>query len=128
MIRRLIIEPEAEADLHDAYTWYDERREGLGDDFLLCVEAQFESIKEHPESFRVIAKKTRRAVLRRFPYVVLFLCKDDSILIVGVFHFKRESETLEEKVEIAPLPLMIYRSGGLHVREREEDSGVSWSV
>jgi hypothetical protein len=39
MKRRLIIEPEAEADLRKAFRWYQEQREALGDQFLLAVEA-----------------------------------------------------------------------------------------
>jgi toxin ParE1/3/4 len=35
----LIIRPEAEAELAAAYAWYDERVQGLGDHFLLSVDA-----------------------------------------------------------------------------------------
>ena len=34
MTRDLIIRPEAEADLADAYTWYDRQRKGLGGDLF----------------------------------------------------------------------------------------------
>jgi hypothetical protein len=35
MNRDLVVLPEAEADLADAYTWYEERLPGLGSDILL---------------------------------------------------------------------------------------------
>jgi hypothetical protein len=36
MIRRLVIRPEAEAEMTEAFDWYEERLPGLGASFLLC--------------------------------------------------------------------------------------------
>jgi hypothetical protein len=44
MIRRLIIRPEAEAEMSEACDWYEERLPGLGASFLLCVDAVFQGI------------------------------------------------------------------------------------
>lgn len=35
----LVITPEAEADLAEAKAWYDGKRQGLGEEFVWCVEA-----------------------------------------------------------------------------------------
>jgi len=43
---KLIIRPEAEVDLSEAFSWYEEKRKGLGHDFLLQIEAGlFEVLK-----------------------------------------------------------------------------------
>jgi hypothetical protein len=42
---------EAEAELDDAAGWYDERREGLGDELLLAVRNALLVIGEAPESW-----------------------------------------------------------------------------
>ena len=34
----VLIQAEAEADINDAYLWYESQRKGLGESFLLCVE------------------------------------------------------------------------------------------
>ena len=39
MAAELIIAPEAEFDISDAYGWYEERRIGLGEEFLSCTDA-----------------------------------------------------------------------------------------
>jgi hypothetical protein len=39
----LVIVPEAEADIADAYIWYEGRRAGLGEEFLSSVDACLES-------------------------------------------------------------------------------------
>ncbi len=46
---RIIITPEAEQDLKDAFSWYEEKRTGLGHDFLLQVDAAIEFIERNPE-------------------------------------------------------------------------------
>lgn len=45
----LIITPEAEEDLAEAKAWHERKREGLGDEFVLCVEAAFDHIRRFPE-------------------------------------------------------------------------------
>lgn len=52
MAKRLIIEPEAEADIADAYRWYEERRSGLGDDFVLCIEAPLHGSRSGHDPFQ----------------------------------------------------------------------------
>jgi hypothetical protein len=39
MDARLTIAPEAAQDMHEAYGWYEQRRIGLGEEYLGCVEA-----------------------------------------------------------------------------------------
>jgi hypothetical protein len=39
MAAELILAPEAELDLAEAYDWYELRRIGLGEEFLGCVDA-----------------------------------------------------------------------------------------
>jgi len=36
----VIILPEAEGDLAQAYQWYEKQVDGLGNEFLLCVDAR----------------------------------------------------------------------------------------
>ena len=49
MKRQILIRPEAEAEIEEAYRWYEEKREGLGSDFILCVEEGIEKIRGNPE-------------------------------------------------------------------------------
>lgn len=48
----MIIRPEAEADLADAQDWYEQQRQGLGAEFLLCVEEVFARIDRTPGDVR----------------------------------------------------------------------------
>ena len=39
MAAELIFAPEVQQDVDEAYSWYENRRPGLGEDFLSCVDA-----------------------------------------------------------------------------------------
>ena len=85
----LIVREEAEADLEEAYRWYEEQRKGLGDDFLLCVEAAIESVQEDPSLCPKIRKEVRRKLVRRFPFGIYYVLRDDRITVVAVLHCRR---------------------------------------
>ena len=89
MTLRLVFRAEAEADVADAYAWYEEQSRGLGSHFLLCVEATLSQIKRHPAASPIVHRQIRRALLRRFPYGVFFLLEDTRIVVLAVFHAKR---------------------------------------
>jgi toxin ParE1/3/4 len=95
--RELIIRPEAEAELAEAFNWYEERVEGLGTHFLLAVDAVFRAILRNPEQYPRIHKTTRRALLRRFPYAVFFVVEDARIVVLAVFHAKRDPKHWQER-------------------------------
>lgn len=70
MAAELVIAPEVEVDLEEAYAWYEERRPGLGEDFLGCVDATIHAIRRTPELHAKVYEEYRRVLLRRFPYAV----------------------------------------------------------
>jgi toxin ParE1/3/4 len=98
MNKHVIIEPEAEADIAQAHDWYEQRREGLGEDFLLCIEAALHVIAERPKSFPLIRKTARRVLIHRFPYAVLFVDRQEYIAVVGVFHSSRNPKTWKKRL------------------------------
>ena len=73
MSRRLIVRPEAEAEMADAFDWYEDRVPGLGSEFLLCVDAAFNAILRSPYQYPRVHKIVRRALTRRFPFKVFFV-------------------------------------------------------
>ena len=85
----LIVRPEAEAELTEAFNWYEQQVAGLGNRFLLSVDAAINSIQRDPLQYPVIYKNVRRALTRRFPYQVFFIVDDFQIVIIAVFHGMR---------------------------------------
>lgn len=94
---RLLIRPEAEADLREAFDWYEQRMPGLGDDFLMAVDTAIDSILANPFQHATIRRDARRALTRRFPYQVFFVAEDDVITIIAVSHGARDPKRWQER-------------------------------
>jgi hypothetical protein len=61
MAVELIIAPEVEQDLAEAYAWYEAWRTGLGEEFLSCVDAGIAAICRMPEMYGAIHEQYRRS-------------------------------------------------------------------
>lgn len=90
MMREFIIDTEAEDDLARAKRWYDDRRDGLGSDFIEKVDEAFERIQRMPLVPRPLFKDLRRVLVRRFPYGVFYRVASDRIIVVAVYHTSRD--------------------------------------
>ena len=80
---------EAERDAALAASWYEDQREGLGQEFLDELLATFEAISDHPRAYPVLHRDVRRALMRRFPFGVFFQTTASDIVVVAVFHGSR---------------------------------------
>lgn len=91
--RVLTVAPKAEADIKDAFAWYESRSPGLGYSFLLCLEEKLELIRNSPQLFRPRFRRYRLAATRRFPYAIYFIWNEtaDSISIRRVLHFRQDN-------------------------------------
>lgn len=67
MAAELILAPEAEQDIAEAYSWYEGQRIGLGEDFMSRADACIEAILRTPEKHQVVHETYRRGLIRRFP-------------------------------------------------------------
>lgn len=89
---RLIIRPEAEAEIAEAFAWYEERKPGLGHEFLAEIHSVFREVERNPLRHAEIYHKARRALTRRFPYKVFYLFEDENVEVIGVVHAKRDPQ------------------------------------
>jgi plasmid stabilization system protein ParE len=92
MAAELIIAAEVEQDIREAYVWYEERRAGLGEEFLSCVEACVQRVCRSPEIHAIVHENYRRALVRRFPYAVFYEFDLDLniVTVYCVFHTARD--------------------------------------
>lgn len=96
-MRTLLFRPEVEDDLVAAVRWYDDKRRGLGDEFLGEYLAAVRRIRENPLHFAVAANGLRPCRLKRFPYIVHFVADDRSILVVAVMAGGRDDAAFRQR-------------------------------
>jgi len=95
--------PEAENEVYEAFRWYERQRPGLGLDFLLALDAALERVRRLPEGHEIVAMRTRKTLLRRFPYLVLYALEEKRILVTAVFHGRRDPRRWSDRVRESAL-------------------------
>ena len=79
----------AEADIAQAFDWYEGKKEHLGFEFIDQVERAIRSISEHPLSHRKIIEDVRRCNVERFPYGLWYRVEEDGSIVIACLHHKR---------------------------------------
>jgi plasmid stabilization system protein ParE len=98
MAAELIIAPEAEEDIAEAYGWYDRRRTGLGEDFLSSLDACIQAICRTPEMHAPIFENYRRGLVRRFPYAVFYEYAANTVTVYCVFHTSQNPDKWRQRL------------------------------
>ena len=84
---RLIFHPYARAEYAESVNWYKANaEEEIARSFHKAVRA----ISSTPFRFPVLEDDARHLVLAGFPYSVIYTIEADSVLIVAVFHQRRD--------------------------------------
>ena len=98
MTRSILIRSAAEAEIAGAIAWYEGCVPGLGAEFLLSLDAAIQAAARQPQRFPVVHKIIRRALTRRFPYALLFVEEPTRIVVLAVFHAKRDPRHWQEQI------------------------------
>lgn len=88
--KHVVFHPEALNDLIDAAHYYEVCAKGLGDGFLDSVERALQVIAGKPLLFSADELERRKYVLKKFPYLIIYKVKEDSIYILAAAHAKRK--------------------------------------
>ena len=97
MSYQLIISPEAELDIEDAFQWYEQRDSGLGSEFVRAVDSCLASIGRNPEAYPVVYRQARRVLIRRFPYGLIYVVEENIITIIACYHVKRNPKQWQNR-------------------------------
>ncbi len=94
---KLLVKAEAIQDMTEAFEWYENKRMGLGSEFLNEVDDYFDRIAQNPEHYQ--SYRTQRvAVMHRFPYKIAYeIEQEETIVVYAVYHHKRNPEKLTER-------------------------------
>ena len=95
----VIFTPHASDELIEAQDWYEHEAPGLGPRFRAAVDAVIERMIDNPRLFPTIHKNVRRALLRRFPYALMFVIEtDESLTVISCFHGSRDPANWRKQV------------------------------
>ncbi len=89
MAYTLSIRKEAEADIAEAFQYYESCRENLGTEFLSCIDEAIYRINQNPKQFRTVLDNVRRALVKRFLYGIYYTINENEIIVLAVVHAHR---------------------------------------
>jgi toxin ParE1/3/4 len=90
---RFLFRPEALAEVREAWEWYAAQSPGLELEFARAIDATIAAVGRFPEGYPIVEDDLRRAVMRRFPYQLVYFRQDDMIVVVACWHFKRRPQS-----------------------------------
>jgi toxin ParE1/3/4 len=86
----VVLRKKARVEFDLAIDWYERREAGLGAEFVEQIQAVFDRIAAAPEIHATVYRDIRRALVRQFPYSVYYRIKADRLVVLAVFHNKRD--------------------------------------
>lgn len=90
--------PDARQEASAAIAYYAAIDPQLGSDFLTELEGVIQRIVAAPEAWGKHVANTRRCLLHRFPYGVVYRIRTESIQIMAVTHLNRKPQYWIERL------------------------------
>lgn len=90
MTLKVVFRRAARVEFDAAAMWYEDRQPGLGTEFVSEIAHAVELASSHPDRFPVKHGNIRCVRARRFPYSVFFRPEADRIVVLAVFHARRD--------------------------------------
>jgi plasmid stabilization system protein ParE len=82
--------PAVRYEIDDAHDWYEQRRPGLGADFLDEVQRLLAEIAANPALGGIAEGDIRMRLLNRFPYAIYYRELTDRVRVLAVYHTARD--------------------------------------
>jgi plasmid stabilization system protein ParE len=83
------LHPDAIAEAKAAYAWYAERNPSAANAFISELDHAISQIQTDPERWTMHLHGTRKFLLRRFPYEVVYRIAESAIQVIAVPHGRR---------------------------------------
>lgn len=81
--------PEALDELERGKVWYDGQRPSLGESFFHEITTAISRIRENPNMWPEYQRGTRRFLVHRFPFAIIYSQRAGGLLVIAVMHLKR---------------------------------------
>src|SRR6185295_3777451 len=88
-LMRVVFRPEARVESFEAREWYESRSPGLGFDFVRALEVALHAAIRNPNAFSIVDGELRQVIFRKFPYSLVYRCDPDQLVVIAIFHHRR---------------------------------------
>lgn len=95
---RLIFLCVARDEMAEIKRYYNRQQAGMGDAFQREAEAAAKLILERPLSWQIEIEPSRRFILNRFPYKMVYLIRAEQIIVVAIMHQHRHPDYWVDRI------------------------------
>lgn len=89
---KIIFLPFAEKELQQAIIYYEKQLKGLGKQFSNEIDSALHLIQLFPSSWSKVDHNIRKCIIKRFPYLILYVIEKDKLIVSAVAHQHRDPE------------------------------------
>ena len=89
---------QAQLELDDAVAWYNQRSDGVGQEFLDEIDRVVHRAIRFPLSCPEIEPEIRRGLIPRFPYGLIYGIDGDTLVVIAVAHLHRHPRYWIERI------------------------------
>ena len=82
----------AAREFDEAVQYYENQLPGLGARYRQAVKDAIDRVKQFSDAYFPLSKRTRRCLVSKFPYGVIYKFADNQITVVAVAHLHQEPE------------------------------------
>ena len=87
----------AKNDIQEIVDYYDRLAPKITDKFMDDLYADLELLQGNPNLFQRKYKETRVRYMKKFPFGVHYMVKEDTVVILAVLHTSRNPKIWEER-------------------------------
>ena len=95
---RFHFHPQADEEFDQAVRYYEDCQPGLGLEFAEEVYAAIARIADYPDAWSRMSENTRRCLVNRFPYGVIFQVKSRMLRIIAVSNLHKRPEYWKDRI------------------------------
>ena len=89
--------PDVNDDVLEAFDWYESQLSGLGNQFMVAVDAAIHQVEREPELFQKVYKVIRKCNTKRFPFGIFFTLNKNLITVIAITHLARHPKTWKQR-------------------------------
>jgi plasmid stabilization system protein ParE len=94
---RIVLTPDADADIGSIFSWYQNIDPDLAARFMSEGRTTMVRIPQFPYGFPLVNGAVRRARLKRFPYGIYYSLRLNEAKIIAILHQRRSDEVWRQR-------------------------------
>lgn len=99
MAQKIDVHPEAQSEIVGSLQYYEENDPALAEDLDELIDTAVQLVASKPDTWPAYLHGTRRYLLHRFPYSLIYREKDAVIQIVALAHHRRKPGYWSKRVK-----------------------------